>query len=314
METLSTQYHKSDEPIVLSKPLLDLLLKQKAFSALLALYTFYYYTAKWQGTNQPKATNSYVASGLNWSLKTVKKHKQSLKKLGLIKTVVRKHKTTGKVLGFYVSVQFIWTHEKALEATKNEQSNQWVTEYPTGTQNQRGKLATDGKSTPQMLEGENKKNALNSITKKNLQKRKKFKQIGKLKRTKTKLQPKSKKPTIADRNKIFKPIAIKLSKIICSTKSITHSSQQIKTWTNELRRLNEENSIGRHEMLKTLQWYAVAVGGEFIPVVESGKAFREKYVKLLAAIDRENRPKPSQKMSNTSGWSEDDPNNAMYLT
>ena len=54
--------------IILSKQTLDLFLKQDNPADLIALYCFYYYTAKWQGTNQPKATTDYAAKGLKWGL------------------------------------------------------------------------------------------------------------------------------------------------------------------------------------------------------------------------------------------------------
>ena len=70
--------------VILTKQTLDIFLRQDNPSELIALYTFYYYTAKWQGTNQPKCTTSYVANGLHWSENKVRKVKKQLIEFGLI--------------------------------------------------------------------------------------------------------------------------------------------------------------------------------------------------------------------------------------
>ena len=65
--------------IILTKQTLDTFLKQDNPSELIALYTFYYYTAKWQKTNQPKCTTDYVSKGLHWGIQKVQKVKKQLK-------------------------------------------------------------------------------------------------------------------------------------------------------------------------------------------------------------------------------------------
>jgi len=105
------KYRESEEPIVLSKHLIDLLLSQPNPGELLALYTFYYYTAKWQKTNQPHCTNSYVSTGLLWGIDKVEKYKARLKKLGLIENVIAKN-DRGQITGYYIYVNFIWSKEK----------------------------------------------------------------------------------------------------------------------------------------------------------------------------------------------------------
>lgn len=88
----------------------------------ITLYTFYYYTAKWQKSNITKATTAYVAKGLRWSVERVQKNKNVLRELNLIKDVRRTDK--GKVTGYYVKVCFMW-------AEKNH-----PTEKPGGGENQ----------------------------------------------------------------------------------------------------------------------------------------------------------------------------------
>ncbi len=110
-------YEKQYEPIVISKPLIDLLLKQEKASDLIALYTFYYYTGKWQKTNRTKATSSYVQKGLNWSSPRFSYAKRKLKELGLIEDYQSRDKDTKFITGHYIKVNFMWRKEKVSELT-----------------------------------------------------------------------------------------------------------------------------------------------------------------------------------------------------
>jgi hypothetical protein len=102
-------YSEHEEPIVLSKALFDLLLKQEHSAELIALYSFYYYTAKWQKTNIPKAVNTYVGKALDWSDMKVSRYKSMLIDLGLIENCIRKDDSNNKILGHYIKVNFIWS-------------------------------------------------------------------------------------------------------------------------------------------------------------------------------------------------------------
>lgn len=119
----------------------------------------------------------------------------------------------------------------------------------------------------------------------------------------------NKKPTIAERNEKYLPLARQLSDIVSSTKNIKHTSMQLKSWANEIRRLDEDNGVSIARMKDALDWYAENVGGQYIPVIESGRSFREKFVKLEAAIDRQkSRPQNTYQrtqFSNRTGTSPD---------
>jgi len=104
-------YNKNEEPIVISKILSDKLLKEKNPSDLMALYWFYYYTAKWQSTNQPKASVNYVAKGLRWGEQKVRKNKKILNSLGLIEDLRDVDKNTGQTKSWYIKVNFIWSEK-----------------------------------------------------------------------------------------------------------------------------------------------------------------------------------------------------------
>lgn len=99
-----------DNIIVLSKQTLELLYQQKNAMQLIALYTFYYYTARWQRTNQPYCTDGYVAERFGISRKTANKYKHELIELGLIENVVDRDKS-GKIKGHYIKIKYLLKKE-----------------------------------------------------------------------------------------------------------------------------------------------------------------------------------------------------------
>lgn len=96
--------------IILSKQTIDLFLQQQYPSDLISLYSFYYYTAKWQKTNQPKCTTGYVATGLKKSEDWVRKHKKTLIDLKLIEDVRVKNEV-GQIEGWYIKINYVWKEE-----------------------------------------------------------------------------------------------------------------------------------------------------------------------------------------------------------
>lgn len=99
-----------DQIICLTKPTLDLFLAENNPADLIALYTFYYYTAKWQQTNQPYCTDAYVTTGLHWGYTKFRITKKKLLELGLIQQVIHRNKN-GKIEGFYIKVSYIFRQE-----------------------------------------------------------------------------------------------------------------------------------------------------------------------------------------------------------
>lgn len=95
----------ADSLIIFNKITFDRLLKTETPADNIALYTFYYYTAKWQGTNQPKCTIDYVANGLKWSESRVRKAKKELSDIGLVEDITSKDEI-GKISGHFVKVNY----------------------------------------------------------------------------------------------------------------------------------------------------------------------------------------------------------------
>lgn len=100
------------------------------------------------------------------------------------------------------------------------------------------------------------------------------------------------KPTIKERAKEYRPYADDLSDIIRTTRNVTHSSRQISQWCHDFRKLFETNNVSHDRIKEALKWYRENAGGQYVPVIEGGPSFREKFVKLEAAMKRELGSRP----------------------
>jgi hypothetical protein len=111
MKRTSTRFKSKEPPpeqkIVLSKPLRDLIFQQENPSDVLCLYIFYYHTALWQDTDQPKATDEYCMKGCKLGQRRFFRTKKTLVDLGLIEQI-RTVSKTGSVTGYYIKVNHIW--------------------------------------------------------------------------------------------------------------------------------------------------------------------------------------------------------------
>ncbi len=101
---------------IVSTKTLHEVFKEEFGADAIALYMFYYYTAKWQKTNQPKALSSYCKKGLEWGRDRFRRAKAILKKYNLIEDVRRKDKE-GKIIGWYIRINYIW-REKTIQTIK----------------------------------------------------------------------------------------------------------------------------------------------------------------------------------------------------
>lgn len=228
-------YDKQDEPIVLSKGLMDILLVESNPANLIALYCFYYYTAKWQETNQPKATDSYCQKGLGWGYTKFVKAKKKLAELKLI-TIIQ-HRENGRIKGWFIRIHFIWKNKNTeiLHQVNTSSSNYSI-------------------------------NALSTINKNALSD--------------------NKENTIREKNKKYLPLAKHLLKTILSKKNIHYTPANIETWANDIRLLCETNKVSYQRIRTALKWYRIWQGGAYIPVIESGRSLRYKFLRLEDAIER----------------------------
>ncbi len=108
--------------------------------------------------------------------------------------------------------------------------------------------------------------------------------------------------------KQYLPLANKLSRIISSSKNIKHTHQQLTAWSNDICSMVEDHDISADRISAALNWYRTHVGGSYVPVIESGRALKDKFLKLEAAITRASSPPPQ----NGNGTCR--PRNALYPT
>ena len=117
-------------------------------------------------------------------------------------------------------------------------------------------------------------------------------------------QNSSGKVTLQKRNEIYLPIVKYLSKTSQTNKNIQHTSSQLKTWSNDIRRLVENNKVSIKRIKEVLKWYKQNIGGEYIPVIESGSSLREKFTRLEDAMQRGtgHHSKPSSIIESGRKW------------
>ena len=125
----------ADDLLILNKITIDRLFQLENCADCIALYVFYYKTAKWQKTNTVKANDQYVKKSLKWGISKIQKTKQTLKEHGLIDIVQRRK--DGKIEGWFIKVSYLVSERKADEIKINVQES-------NNTQNEQVENSTSG--------------------------------------------------------------------------------------------------------------------------------------------------------------------------
>lgn len=125
----------ADDLLILNKITVDRLFQLENCADCIALYVFYYKTAKWQKTNTVKVNNQYVKKSLKWGISKIQKTKQALKEHGLIDIVQRRK--DGKIEGWFIKVSYLVNERKADEIKIKVQNI-------NNTQNQQVENCTSG--------------------------------------------------------------------------------------------------------------------------------------------------------------------------
>lgn len=81
-------------------------------------------------------------------------------------------------------------------------------------------------------------------------------------------------------------VANRLADLITQKKAIKIHAQQKTSWAKEIDLLQKRDGVSDERIKKAIGWYEENAGGQYVPVIESGKAFREKFIKLEDAIKR----------------------------
>jgi hypothetical protein len=72
----------------------------------LSLYMHYYFTVRWQKTNQPFALDDYCKKGLKWGSIRMANAKRKLKELKWITPIATRNEK-GRITGHYIKLNFI---------------------------------------------------------------------------------------------------------------------------------------------------------------------------------------------------------------
>jgi hypothetical protein len=91
----------------------------------------------------------------------------------------------------------------------------------------------------------------------------------------------------ADQEREISSLAEKLKSIISSQKKVNVTGTKLNGWKKSITMLIRQDGVSLDRIGTVLTWYEGAAGGEFIPVVESGRALREKFIRLEAAMQRQ---------------------------
>lgn len=104
-------------------------------------------------------------------------------------------------------------------------------------------------------------------------------------------------PSSKDKIKEYIPLAKQLSEIIVSKKNIKITQIKIQTWANDIRKLIETDEVSYSRVRKALNFYSDAIGGKYIPVIESGSSLREKFIRLENAMENDGYKKTDKNES-----------------
>ncbi len=214
----------------------------------MSLYTFYYYTAIWQHTNQPKATTAYAAKGLKISIERVRRYKAALLKLKLIEEITLRSNDDKHIAHHYIRVEFYESEHEMIRKT-----------YPNGSQ---GGTKVKGvrKQKGNAYSTNNK-----TITAKNRDK------VLKLK--------KSKKLSFDDR------CSQKLEKML-RKKRLLNKMSRPGSWSTHFSEFRRKNNITKKRMKNLLSWYVDHFGEKYIPKAFFANMFCEKFMQIEDAYER----------------------------
>ena len=122
-------------PIVITKATIDRIKKECAKPMpVIGLYVFYYYTAIWQCTNQPRCTISYAAKAMKVGSHVIRRAKGELIRLGLIQDI-QGRKDDGTMGVCFLQVRHYTALPKNRTAVKPDSGKLCVNSYSTSKGN-----------------------------------------------------------------------------------------------------------------------------------------------------------------------------------
>lgn len=292
------QYNKNEEPIIISKPTSDKLLRLEHPSDAMALYWFYYYTAKWQYSNTVYANNHYTKTGLKWTDQRLSRAKKDLIKLELIEQRSGQWDPKTKKIGCpAIKINFVWWDKKKIQAHNQEtlppQISRGVGTLHTRNSYTLGKQGI--KYSTVRLKGSTNRLKHNHI-------------------------PAADAAVVCDEPQdYFSRAARMLAKIVAMRHEVKITTRKVKSWAAEMQKMVRTDCIVTERITAALRWYAEHHAEQYVPVIECGRSLRDKFIRLEAAMKRADEPPasaaPTRQAAHTAPLPEfGDPTNSLEKT
>lgn len=114
----------ANELFILNKHTVETLFKLENCTDCIALYVFFYKTAKWQETNSIKANETYIKKCLGWGYDKIRRTKTILKDAGLINMI--QARKDNKIDGWFIEVSYLVSQEKSdkIKVINNEEKQE----------------------------------------------------------------------------------------------------------------------------------------------------------------------------------------------
>ena len=93
-----------------------------------------------------------------------------------------------------------------------------------------------------------------------------------------------------------------MRQIVSTHKKIKVDSKKLEGWKRSIKLLINNDGVTPERIEKALDWYADHIDDEFVPVIESGRSLREKFVRLEDAMKRMEKQKKKNKYKFQSNY------------
>jgi hypothetical protein len=270
-------------PIVIQKSTVDVLMTvpHKDRSNAMALYLFYYYSAIWQKTNQPRCTDSYISgkqlnrkwrTGLGWGKNKVSRIRNILIKLGLVEWVKENDGYSYIKVKYYHGKETAKIAElQAILASKEEEIRSLKKLLK-----KRKNPSLRNRELPKSGKPKSEKPGVNAYRDNNKTIARK---VG------------DEEHSFFDKdssNKFERTCSNKLLKAISNKRQINKRSN-LKKWIFQFHLLRVQDRIKKQRIKTVLLWYIKNLGEEFVPAAYSAESFRDKFLRIEDAMKRDKK-------------------------
>ena len=234
-------------PISIPKATIDILLKQKEPLGIIGLYTFYYYTAIWQKTNQPKATTNYAAKGLKVSTTRIRRYKAMLLELNLVEEIIKRSKDNKHIAHHFIKVKYYETYPtRCVKGTKSKRV--------------RKRKANTYSNSNSNSYSNNKRNTI--------------------------LSAKDRKSLCStDKSSFDKKMSIQLEDLLREKRKF-NSRTKPNSWPAQFLEFRRKNEITKKRFSLIMKFYCKHFGDKYIPKAYFANMFCDKFIQIEEARER----------------------------